>query len=124
MEVNNQLTPATPGVDYATPVAAARSRHGPVPAILLCTPGLLCWTLLAGMMSHVLPLRVISIVAGQLILPLVLVAVLTALSSIIYYFFLTRRHMPWYVILNLVINIGGLLLLIGVFSLGFLFTRW
>jgi hypothetical protein len=124
MDSNNLPMPIVVGVDYATPSEVARLRHHPLPAILLCTPGLLCWTLLAGMMVHALPLMVIRFVAGGVILPLTLAAVLTALSSVVYYFFLSRRQMPWFVILNLVINIAGLLLLTGVFTLGFLFTAW
>lgn len=113
MESNPESPFAMSGVDYAIPLPRAGRRYGPLPAILLCAPGLICWTLLAEMLSG----RVVmsADMALLLILPLVVLALLTGISSIIIYIFLYLRTRPWCVILNPVVNIGGLRLVIGFF---------
>jgi hypothetical protein len=116
MEIKNDLTPILLDVEYATPILAARSHH-PLPAILLCTPGLICWALLAGFVTGWMPRFVERLFEG-IFLPLLAAAVLTAIVSIIIYLFVPRQRKPWFVILNLVINISGLLFLLGVFIIG------
>ena len=46
---------------------------------------------------------------GMLFWPLWWVAILTAIGSVFMYVRFPIKAMPWYVILNLVINISGLL---------------
>jgi hypothetical protein len=90
-------------IDYAQ--FPKRSWGGAYAAIFFCTPGLLCWSLyLAAKLQMPLPLYIY-----QLFIGLWLIAVLTAVMSLIYFFRWPPADWPWYVKTNLAVNISGLL---------------
>jgi hypothetical protein len=110
------MTAKIVSIDYAIPRKSEAGYH-PLFAVLLCTPGLLCWLLLVAMMSRAMPDFFIGRAFPGGVVVLVLSAILTAVFSIVHYFLPSGLRRPWYVILNLVINISGLLFLGGIVCL-------
>jgi hypothetical protein len=102
--------------------------HRPLPAVLLCLPAILCWgaflALLDRFFLRLLPIPRIPQSFARFHVPwlwIVLIvwvlAVVTALVSIDEYVVSRRKPRPWYVWLNLLVNISGLLFTFGVLLL-------
>jgi hypothetical protein len=113
-----------PVLPYRTPPS---ERREPAPswivATLLALPGLSCWMVLA-MIVVPPPLRVLAWPGYYLVrllgfgMALVwFVAIITALISLAIYL---PWKKPWYVILNLIVNISGLLFTLVALILGWL----
>jgi hypothetical protein len=99
--------------------------HRPLPAVLLCLPGILCWGAFLGLLDRFF-LRVLPIPQSfarlhvpwlWIVLIVWVLALVTALVSIEEYVVSRRKPRPWYVWLNLLVNISGLLLTFGVLLL-------
>ena len=92
-----------PVLNYRSP-GSEKELPSPATAMLLCLPWILCWStvLLIKLISYRTPS------GWEFILILVIwgIAVITAISSVLIY---ARRRKPWYVWLNLIVNIVGLL---------------
>lgn len=78
-------------------------------ALLLCAPGGACWTdyWIDTFAATALPQRV-GDVLGAMFWPLFFAAVLTAIVSLIIFGRHPLRPQPWYIMLNLAINVSGL----------------
>ena len=98
------------------------------PAVVLCLPGLVCWLLLGVMVIGIFRVPVLAPMADRfadmldlipavpcLLMPFVPLAVLTAIASIETYW---HRPKPWYIRLNLIVNISGLIFVGVVFVAG------
>ena len=96
--------PAASPLDYQAP-AARRVAPPTGEAILLCTPGLLCWGwfLVLWSWSGAVPSGML-----QVFWALWALAVGSALVSVVRYVFMRRASTPA-VILNLTVNVAGLL---------------
>ncbi|HET6252347.1 MAG TPA: hypothetical protein VFE47_31965 [Tepidisphaeraceae bacterium] len=94
-------------LDYYAGKAPAR-QYSAIVALLLCTPGATEFALYFSLRSDALQSAVPRILA-DLFWPLLALAIVTAITSIVIYARRPRDTLPWYVILNLVINIVGLL---------------
>ena len=97
----------------ATTISCATERRAdlayqPLPAVLLAAPGLLCWAILAAAFLNALSDSIFDSIAifG---LVLTIVAVPCALFSLFHYLKPRGLRRRWYVVLNLVINVSGLL---------------
>ncbi len=106
---------------YARPMerSAATTTPDPVAAVVSCLPGLICWLVLGMVLvgnvtngRSVMWMRPFGAVAPILVLLCWAVAILTAIGSLVCYVRLKPK--PWYVVLNLVINITGLLFTGGI----------
>jgi len=82
-------------LDYQTPAQPQDDGTGAIPALKLCAPGIACFALI--------PL-------GGVPLGLLLVAMVTAVISVVAYGRKPTHPKPWYELLNLAVNIPGLLL--------------
>src|SRR5438105_4031719 len=96
----NPLDYARPSVDRRGNPLIAPLRENPLVALLLCFPGVLCWINLLAENASSQRLRF-----GALMV-LWLVAVVTAITSIILYW---RSRKRWFVIVCLILNVAGLL---------------
>ena len=109
--------PSAP-LEYRRPVPATARPSHPLPAVLFCVPGLICWLAL----FHLLLARVIRVrlpaLLGRWLYPGIfwvwLGAILTAAISLILY--VRRGPKPWYVWLNLAVNVSGLLFTLAVMA--------
>jgi hypothetical protein len=111
-------------LEYQTPPRdeAASNRPSPFVASLLAVPGLACWVILLGLVTHSFQLSLRDAqVAGMILLWCL--AVFTAVGSFILYLPRRSRPRPWYVWLNLLINGLGLLFTVGVVVLAVFNTR-
>jgi hypothetical protein len=106
---------------YARPGPAAKPPPSPAVAMLTCLPGLICWLFLLS--AFVRPLIPRTITSSRLLpfggvemLVCWAAAIITALFSIGHYL-RRRRARPWYVWINLIINITGLLFTAGILML-------
>jgi hypothetical protein len=121
MTSENAPNPAARALAYARPMA----RPGPppprpLPAVLSCLPGLVCWVVF---LSFVLP-AILGVgfswraeVFAVPLFPLFILGcwglgIVTAIGSMVVYVPVKRK--PWYVWLNLLINGLGLLFTAGV----------
>jgi hypothetical protein len=93
-------------IDYQSP--ARIRRHSPILAILLCLPGVFSFVLLVLGFQSGIPDWLGNFV-GSVFWPALFLAISSAITSIILYARRLRERLPWYVLLNLVINICGLL---------------
>jgi hypothetical protein len=98
-------------IQYASP--KRREEPNPALAMLLCLPGAICWATFLGLVfGRHLPasvranLRWLQIFGDGPLLLCWLAAVATAIVSLIAF---RRSRKPWYVWLNLVVNVTGLL---------------
>ena len=73
-------------------------------AALLCLPGLLCWLVFCG--NSILARY--QVPGGDMVPVLWMIAILTAVTSFIWYGITWRKPKPWYVIFCLVANAVGL----------------
>ena len=96
---DDQQTPLPLG--YAASPEAEPTRS-PLVAVLLCLPGVCCWAVIAAGLWHI---RIPRIGAGPVFICW-MVAVVTALWSIFLY---CEGPRPWYVWMNLILNVAGLL---------------
>jgi hypothetical protein len=106
------------------PLSYSRLRNEPhkpsfVIALLLCAPGACSWLTYFGIAARD-PFAAMSVMhwlgGPDLFWLLFFAAVATAISSIIIYFKYPRfRPMPWYVILNLCVNVSGLVFGLALF---------
>jgi len=87
------------------PYAIPEQQYSQGLALLLCAPGAASFALFFGAMSS----SIIGSALGSLFWPLWFLAVMTALASLCIYVRLPFKALPWYVVVNLVINISGLL---------------
>ena len=94
-----------PGLEYRSPSNERFCSRGA--ALLLCAPGALAFTVFFG--GDHLPSGIGEFLGG-LFWPLWMVAVATAIASVCLYMRFGFKPLPWFVILNLAINISGLLL--------------
>lgn len=96
-------------LEYQTPRLIAR-RHSRRLALALCAPGAATFVLffVGVVFDASLPYWLGSLV-GHLFMPLWLLALGTALSSVCLYVRFPFRPLPWFVTLNLFLNISGLL---------------
>jgi hypothetical protein len=106
---------ATPSLSYARPRPSAPPRADPFAATMLCLPGLICWiTFLSVISRFLLPAWVTSwlyrvpFLGGFATLALWFIAICTAIASAVLYGRMKRK--PWYVWLNLTINVSGLMI--------------
>jgi hypothetical protein len=106
---------------YARPMSATTPpAPAPLGVVLNCLPGLICWLVLLSMLLRKItftrlwwPARLFESPLGVVfVLCCWGVAVITAIGSLFRYG--PRRPKPWYVWLNLVINITGLLFTAGI----------
>ena len=116
------MAPApAPALSYATPPAPPPSAQA---AVMLCLPGTICWLSLGWIIltqlapsfvrrSGITLMQLFGPGYLQLLLICWAVAVVAAVISLALY--ARRRPKPWYVRLNLVINVAGLLFTAGVF---------
>ena len=93
-------------LDYQRPLPPGHEWLGrpdpnPAMATLLLVPGLICWIAITPFGENFRWL-------GEGILLVWLVAIVAALSSVYLYLF-RRVTRPWYVVINLIVNISGLL---------------
>jgi hypothetical protein len=91
----------TPVLDYrgkSAPFVTRAPDRGL--ALVLCAPGFVCW------ICFLIPESENLFRVGLLIWP---VAVLTAIVSLFKYVRFSKRAFPWCVVLNLAINISGLI---------------
>ena len=113
-----------PALSYATPPSTARPSL--TAAAVLAAPGTVCWLGLAWLLlSFLAPSfmrtfgRSLMQMAGPGIASKLLVcwgvAIVAALVSLALY--VRQRPKPWYVRLNLVVNVAGLLFTVGVLVL-------
>ena len=92
---------------YARPAEPRERPPEPLWPVVLCLPGLICWIqFLAMLLPRWLPVRPPRIFFGSHLLACWMLAVLSALVSLASY---GRRPKAWYVWVNLVINVAGLL---------------
>src|SRR4051794_19601528 len=111
-KIDSSLT--EPTVDYARPRPRA-DRPSPVAAMVLCLPGMICWCVLLGI--FLVPpwmrqnFRFLKTLPAPSLWVCWLTAIIFALISLAAYW---RRPKPWYVCINLVVNITGLLFTSGV----------
>jgi hypothetical protein len=97
-----------PTLDYQhTPApAGGPPRPGPLGPLLLCLPGILCWTVYVAIVAGVeLP---VPVGVGGLAV-FWFVAVVNVFVSFLIYGRSPFDVRPWYVLLCLALNIGGLL---------------
>ena len=94
-----------------SPRTSDSGRPPLIVALALCAPGASAFVAyLSDVFGHdKLPVAIGSIISG-IFWPLWFVAVLTAIASVVLYARHPLRALPWYVVLNLGINITGLLL--------------
>ena len=116
--------PITPSSSVIT-VGYARKRlaskpaiYHPLAAILLCTPGMLCWILLLSIVAGFAPPFVIPFFKQGYIFALIGLAVTTAMISLPVYLYRPLLRKPWHVYLNLVVNVSGLIFVAWLFSRG------
>ena len=101
-------------ISYSTP---QRQTDAPSPglAMVFCLPGLICWFVLLGLWFTPRWLRpsfsFLRVFPGGSVMWCWAIAILCALTSLALYL---RRRKPWYVWINLVVNIGGLVFTGGV----------
>lgn len=115
-------------IEYASPPVAPQRGPGvagsPVVATLLCLPGVLCWSaLLSAIAGGYKPVSAGGFLPVRMIVPIWALAVLSAVLSLVLY---VRRGVrrPWYVWLNLAINVGGLLFTAAAVLLILLFSQF
>jgi hypothetical protein len=99
-----------PVIPYKTPDPPTKPPPSPLVAVMLCLPGVLCWSLLLtlflvprSMQQNFAFLRILS---GPGIFLCWGVAIVCALISLAIYLW---RRKPWYVWINLLVNVAGLL---------------
>jgi hypothetical protein len=103
-------------VDYAS---ARRARlPSPIVATLLQLPGLYCWIVFVCLIFDVWPMLGFSVFARVTLLAWP-VAVITAIISMGLYIGKTRRR-PWYVCVNLAVNISGVAFTLVILLIGLL----
>src|SRR5687767_3317020 len=98
---------------YEAPLDRPRPPN-PVLATLLCLPGAACWVVF---ISVAIRFRRIGALDGRAAVLLWALAVVTAVFSLVLY---ARGPKPWYVVVCLIINGGGLLFTLA--ALVFSFT--
>ena len=89
---------------YETPGAGQRGRN-PLVAMALCFPGLCCWVFLVSIVGRHVPRGLVK----PWVLPALWcwgIAIVTAIASLVLYL---KNPRPWFVWVNLVINVLGLL---------------
>ena len=93
-------------IDYGRPDAQAQ-RESPFLALSLCLPGVACWSLYMMMeVARSVPSVPINYAAFMF---LWLLSIIAAVVSLVVYGAHPLRPQPWYVILNLFVNICGLI---------------
>src|SRR5215207_7197945 len=98
-------SPRTPTLDYSSP-SDVTEQPSVVLAILLCLPGAMCWFLYG---SRMLSIHLPPSATRAVFWPCWILAVATAMYSMVLYLPRASRIHPWYVVINLVINVPGLL---------------
>jgi len=106
-----------PTISYRDPQQDVREPAAWL-ALLLCVPGALCWTYFLAMVAGIDFPEWSSRLIGDTFWPTLWAAVGTALISIIIYARLLFRRLRWYVVLNLSINIPGLIFTGIIFTVG------
>jgi hypothetical protein len=102
-----------PILDYRSNSKPDSRRADPFLPLALSIPGALCWTVFACAKLNIsLPDWILGIVA--LSWPL---AVLFAVGSIMLYLRFSKRLLTWAVIINLIVNISGLIFTIAMLAL-------
>jgi len=104
-------------IEYRHPTAQSKEPN-PAVAMILCLPGMICWCSLLGLFlvpSGMRPqLSFLDIFPPGTLLICWATAILAALVSLGLY---ARARKPWYVCINLAVNIAGLLFTGGVAAL-------
>ena len=105
--------PLSQTLDYHRPVVINnKNTHSPAVALLLCAPGAFTLGLLFYGVQFTLP-DSLQKMAEEAFWPLIWLSAISAITSLILYARRPFRPLPWYVTLNLVLNIFGLFFLIG-----------
>lgn len=95
-----------PVMEYSSPQLTPANRPSILAALFLCLPGSACWFLF--LMEAVFGVNM-DIDYSAWFAWLVMIAMLTAVISIFFYAAHWRYLKYWYVIINLCINVAGLL---------------
>jgi len=98
-----------PLLDYCTPGTPVPGQHSKALAFLLCAPGTFALALLfldspSWLSGWIDP------VAREVFWPLFILAVVSAVASLLIYTRYPLRSLPWHVRLNLAINVSGLVI--------------
>ena len=105
-----------PPLEYEDP-RARENRPSPIVALGLCAPGAATFGFLFLGEAHVNFSVAVNEAIGDVVWPLWFAAVVTAIISLVLYRRYLFRPLPWYVFVNLCVNVPGLLLSVLIFLL-------